>query len=60
VSNAIRSIPGTTPPPVVAVTALAMPKEREAIVAAGFAAYLVKPLDPDEVVAVVGRCVGRG
>jgi CheY-like chemotaxis protein len=58
--NAIRSMPGSTPPPVVAVTALAMPKEREAILAAGFAAYLVKPLDPDEVIAVVGRCVGRG
>jgi CheY-like chemotaxis protein len=52
--NAIRSMPGTT------VTALAMPREREAILAAGFAAYLVKPLDPDEVIAVVARCVGRG
>jgi len=57
--SAIRSLPGSPPPPVVAVTALAMPKEREAILAAGFAAYLVKPLDPDEVIAVVGRCVGR-
>ena len=57
--NAIRSMPGTTPP-VVAVTALAMPQEREAILAAGFAAYVVKPLDADEVIAVVARCAGRG
>ena len=46
---------GTTPPPVVAVTALAMPKEREAILAAGFAAYVVKPIDARHVSAVIAR-----
>lgn len=58
--HAIRSIPGIRPAPVVAVTALAMPNEREKILAAGFAAYVVKPIDPDEVVSVVRRCLAQG
>jgi CheY-like chemotaxis protein len=58
--EAIRSIASTRPAPVVAVTALAMPNEREQILAAGFAAYVVKPIDLDEVVSIVRRCLARG
>ena len=58
--DAIRSVPSIRPAPVVAITALAMPNERERILTAGFAAYVVKPIDPDEVVSVVRRCLDQG
>src|SRR5581483_4315375 len=41
---------------VIAVTALAMPNERDKGVAAGFTDYLVKPIAPADVAAAVWRC----
>jgi CheY-like chemotaxis protein len=42
---------------VIAVTALAMPHDREKGIAAGFTEYLVKPIVPDEISDVIKRCL---
>ena len=54
----IRSEPATSEIPVVAVTASAMRDERVRIEAAGFTRYLAKPVDIDEVLAVVDEFLG--
>lgn len=47
--------------PVLAITAQAMEGDRDRFVAAGFAGYLSKPLEIDELLASVERhCGGRG
>jgi CheY-like chemotaxis protein len=48
----IRDLPGSRVP-VIAFTGRAFPHESEAITAAGFDAYLVKPADVDKIVAVI-------
>jgi signal transduction histidine kinase/response regulator RpfG family c-di-GMP phosphodiesterase len=45
--------------PAVALTAYASPQDREQAVAAGFHKHLAKPLDPEELIAVVARVSGR-
>jgi two-component system cell cycle response regulator DivK len=54
---ALRASPGTTQIPVVAVTAFAMPGDRERLLAAGFDGYLTKPIDAhrfvDDLLAVL-------
>jgi DNA-binding response OmpR family regulator len=42
---------------VIAVTALAMGTDREKGMAAGFTDYLVKPITPDDITAVLWRCL---
>jgi two-component system cell cycle response regulator DivK len=49
----LRADPVTTGIPVIAVTALAMTADRDRLAAAGFDAYLEKPLDVRELPAVV-------
>jgi CheY-like chemotaxis protein len=51
----LRDSPGTAAVPVVAVTAYAMPEDRERTRAAGFDGYLTKPLD---VLALPGQVRG--
>jgi two-component system, cell cycle response regulator DivK len=47
--------------PVVAVTAQAMKGDRERFIEAGFDGYLSKPVDIDELLAIVEQhCKGRG
>lgn len=45
-ARALRSIESYAEVPLVAVTALAMPGDREMILDAGFAGYIAKPIDP--------------
>jgi CheY-like chemotaxis protein len=42
---------------VIAVTALAMPGDREKALSAGFTDYLVKPVPSTEIAAIVWRCL---
>jgi CheY-like chemotaxis protein len=45
--------------PAIAVTGLAREADRRAALAAGFVAYLVKPVSPAELVTEVARAAGR-
>ena len=45
--------------PVIAVTGFASPEDRQKAEAAGFAAYVAKPFDPDELVAIVEKTLQR-
>jgi CheY-like chemotaxis protein len=51
--QSMRAAPQLARVPVIAVTAYAMRNQREAIEAAGFDVYLVKPIDPDDLVAAI-------
>jgi two-component system, cell cycle response regulator DivK len=60
----LRGDPGTADLRVVALTAFAMPDDRERLLAAGFDGYLVKPIDvrtfPDEIASLLnGRAGGE-
>lgn len=48
------------PPPIVAVTALAMSGDQERMAAAGFDDYLLKPIDPSALAANVERYLAIG
>jgi PAS domain S-box-containing protein len=49
-----------TVPPALAITAFAQAQDRERALAAGFQAYLAKPVDPGDFIRVVGELVGTG
>jgi len=44
---------GQTPIPVVAITGISAPADRDAILAAGFNAYLAKPIEPEELIRAI-------
>jgi CheY-like chemotaxis protein len=46
--------------PIIALTAHALPDDRERAQAVGFTAYLAKPIEPRAVVAEVQRWIGKG
>ena len=54
----IRAHPGSRELPVVAVTAFAMPADREQVSSAGFDGYLEKPISTRALPEVVRRYVG--
>ncbi len=53
----IRSTPGWQPFLLVAVTAMSNDASRARIAAAGFQMYLVKPVEPEKLLAVAGSLV---
>jgi CheY-like chemotaxis protein len=58
VAAAIRKQPALEKTAIVAVTASAMPGDRERIAAAGFDGYIQKPIDPETFVGQIERFLG--
>jgi CheY-like chemotaxis protein/nitrogen-specific signal transduction histidine kinase len=52
------TVPGAATIPAVAITGLARPQDRVALLRAGFQAHLCKPVDPEEAIALVGALGG--
>ena len=55
----LRADPQTATIPVIAVTASVTPSEKERVVAAGFDAYIAKPIDVVSFGETVDRVIGR-
>ena len=55
----LRADPETRDIPVIAVTASVTPGERERVVAAGFSAYIAKPIDVDKFGETIEKLVGK-
>jgi CheY-like chemotaxis protein len=56
----LRKDPATSSIPIIALTAHALPDDREKAAQVGFTSYLAKPVEPRTVVAEVKRWIGRG
>ena len=56
----LRRDPTTSAIPIIALTAHALPDDREKALQIGFTAYLAKPIEPRTVVAEVQRWIGGG
>src|SRR5262245_1770938 len=61
----IREVRGLTPEtggrtPAVALTAFSRPEDRVRILRAGFSLHVTKPVDPEELIAIVGTLAGNG
>jgi CheY-like chemotaxis protein len=57
--NKIRQMPAFAALPIIAVTARAMPGDREKSIAAGASDYVTKPVDTDELLACMERWLAR-
>jgi CheY-like chemotaxis protein len=61
VARRLRQSPRTSSVPIIAVSALSRPQEREAALHAGCDAYLTKPFTPDDLARLVTTTVhGHG
>jgi CheY-like chemotaxis protein len=56
VAQRLKSDPATAAIPLVAVTAMAMVGDREKVMAAGFDAYITKPIQPETFIAQIEAC----
>jgi CheY-like chemotaxis protein len=56
----LRHDPDTSEIPIIALTAHALPNDRQRAAQVGFTAYLAKPVEPRTVVAEVRRWIGPG
>jgi CheY-like chemotaxis protein len=56
----LRALPATKPVPVIAFTASVMPQDRHQIMAAGFDAFIAKPISLKELVATVAATLEKG
>jgi signal transduction histidine kinase/ActR/RegA family two-component response regulator len=59
VARRLRQSPRTQSVPIIAVSALARPQEREAALHAGCDAYLAKPFTPDAMARVIAKALGK-
>ena len=57
--NKIRQMPAFATLPIIAVTARAMPGDREKSIAAGASDYVTKPVDTDDLLACMERWLSR-
>jgi CheY-like chemotaxis protein len=57
--NQIRQMPAFAALPIIAVTARAMPGDKEKSIAAGASDYVTKPVDTDELLACMERWLAR-
>ena len=57
--NKVRQMPAFATLPIIAVTARAMPGDREKSIAAGASDYVTKPVDTDELLACMERWLSR-
>ncbi len=55
-----ESAQGAKAVPAIAITAYARAEDRQTALAAGFDMHLAKPLDPEELLAIVAEVAGRG
>jgi CheY-like chemotaxis protein len=58
-TNAIRDPRTGAPIPIIAISAQAIPGERERCLAAGMAGYIVMPIDADELFAAIESAVSH-
>ncbi|MQY09237.1 HAMP domain-containing protein [Actinomadura macrotermitis] len=56
---AIRAMPEHAGLPIIMVTAKAMPGDQEKSLASGANAYVTKPLDADDLISCIHRCLGE-
>ncbi len=55
----IRALPAAAQLPVIAMTAAVMAEDRRQCAAAGMNEFVPKPIDPEMLLATLGRCLGR-
>ena len=59
VARGLRADPFTSNVPLIALTGYGQLRDKETAALAGFDAHLVKPVDPDELVAMIEGVLGR-
>ncbi|WP_067462209.1 HAMP domain-containing protein [Actinomadura macra] len=59
-TSAIRAMPEHASLPIIMVTAKAMPGDQDKSLASGATDYITKPLDADDLIACVRRCLQNG